>query len=311
MERIVVSLGGNAIVRRGERGTIDEQFENARVSMSFVARMAGGGRSVVITHGNGPIVGNIVLRVECAKREVPPMPLYICDADSEGGIGFVIQQTLHNELRTRHHLEDVVTVVTQVVVDRDDRAFAEPTKPIGPYYDEREAGRLERERGWVMAEVAGGGFRRLVPSPAPLRIVETAVIEKLASLGVIVIAAGGGGVPVVEEGGLLRGVEAVVDKDLATSVLAVELGASRIVTLTEVDAVYLDFGKPSQLPVRTMTAAEARRFTAEGHFAPGSMRPKVEAAVRFVEATGGDVIITAPELVEEAVEGRAGTRIVA
>ncbi len=308
--KIIVSLGGNAIVRRGERGTIEEQFENARISMAYVARMVEGGGSIIITHGNGPIVGNILIQNEAVRDIVPPMPLYICDADSEGGIGFLIQQTLYNRLRKDHRIEDVVAVVTQVVVDAGDPAFENPTKPIGPYYSKNEAEVLIEKMGWKMVEDSRRGYRRVVPSPKPLKIVEARAVKKLSESGVVVIAAGGGGVPVVEEkDGTLRGVDAVVDKDLSTSVLARETGAELFINLTQTDSVYLDFGGPKERPLREMNVEQARGYLAQGHFAPGSMGPKIEAAVDFLEHGGKEVVITTPELLEEALKGRAGTRI--
>lgn len=312
----VVSLGGNALLRRGDSGTIEEQFEHARACTAQISRMLQEGRTVVITHGNGPIVGNIVIRNEAARNTVPPMPLYICDADSEGGIGFMIQQTLYNHLRRHERARPVVTLITQVVVDPGDPAFGEPTKPIGPWYTAGEVARLENEKGWRLVSqhgaVEGGrSYRRVVPSPRPLRIVEAAVIRRLARQGVVVIAAGGGGVPVAEGAeGELRGVEAVVDKDLATAVLARELGAEAVLILTDVDRVYLDFGRSNQRGLATVGLAELKVYRAQGHFPPGSMGPKIDAALEFLESGGREVVITSPELAVEAMEGRAGTRIV-
>lgn len=307
----IISIGGNTLIRRGERGTIEEQFEHTRAVMAHVAGLLGQGYRIVITHGNGPIVGNIVIRNEAAKNTIPPMPLYICDADSEGGIGFMLQQTLYNQLR-RVHKASVVTIVTQVVVDRGDPAFSNPTKPIGPFYSEEEAETLKREKGWVMVEDSQRGWRRVVPSPRPLRVVEADVIRMLADSGVVVIAAGGGGVPVVESpGGDLEGVDAVIDKDLATSCLAMEIGAGLFINLTTIDKVYIKFGRYGQEGLDRLTVAEARRYLAQGEFAPGSMGPKIEAAIEFVErGLGKEVFITTPDLIEEAMEGRAGTKIV-
>ena len=306
----IVSLGGNAILRRGERGTIEEQFKNADSCMAEVARILSTGRKMVITHGNGPIVGNIVIRSECARSTIPPMPLYYSDADSEGGIGFMIQQTLYNRLMAIHEVKDVVTIITQVVVDRYDQAFLKPTKPIGPYYTKDDAEVLQKEKGWVFVEQIGG-FRRVVPSPRPIRIVEKDVVKRLALEDVVVIAAGGGGVPVVETDiGSLTGIDAVIDKDLSTSVLATEIGAENIIILTDVDMVYLNFGKSDQKGLRKVNLQDIRMFLEEGHFPPGSMGPKIEAAIRFLESGGKHVIITLPEQMGEALEGRAGTEIV-
>lgn len=306
----IVSIGGNALIRRGEKGTIEEQFEHTRSAMGGVARVIDMGYNVVITHGNGPIVGFIVIQNEAAKEIIPPMPLYVCDADSEGGIGFVIQQTLYNRLKETGRHRDVATVVTQVVVDRSDPAFFNPTKPIGPFYKKEDAELLARERGWAIKEDSNRGYRRVVPSPRPLKVVEAGVIKALAETGVIVIAVGGGGVPVVEHSdGTLEGIDAVIDKDLATSCLAREIGAELLIILTQVDRAYINFGKGTQKGLDRMTLEEVRKYLKEGEFAPGSMGPKVEAAIEFLEAGGRDVIITTPELLEKAMEGKAGTRI--
>jgi carbamate kinase len=306
----IVSLGGNALIRRGERGTIEEQFDHARSCMKQVSAMAEEGCHIVITHGNGPIVGNIVLRNEAAKNTVPPMPLYICDADSEGGIGYMLQQTIYNHLRSIQYAGEAVTVITQVVVDEHDEAFRNPSKPIGPFYSEAEAAKVTGEKGWKFVEDSGRGYRRVVPSPRPRKIIEAEVIRKLCQLGVIVIAAGGGGVPVVElRNGDLRGVDAVVDKDLSTSLLAREIGAEIFINLTQVDAVSLDYGKSYQRELREVCLADIKKYLAEGHFPQGSMGPKIEAAVEFLEAGGKEVIITSPERMGDALKGRAGTRI--
>jgi carbamate kinase len=306
----IISIGGNTLIRKGEKGTIGEQFEHTRAAMSHVYRLIDAGYNVVITHGNGPIVGNIVIRNEAVKDKIPPMPLYICDADSEGGIGLMIQQTLYNQLRRSGHSEDAVTVVTQVVVDRKDPAFSNPTKPIGPFYTKEEAEALEGERGWVVVEDSHRGWRRVVPSPRPIRTVEAHVIKMLAEAGVIVIASGGGGVPVIESNGDLQGVDAVIDKDLATSLLAREIGAEIFIDLTSIDRVYINFGMADQKGLERMTVEDAKRYLAQGEFAPGSMGPKIEAAIEFLESGGKEVIITTPELIDEAMDGRAGTRII-
>lgn len=308
--KIIISLGGNAIVRRGERGTVEEQLRNADAACAAIAGLASSGASVVITHGNGPIVGNIFIQNEAARDEVPPMPLYVLDADSEGSVGFMIQQSLYNRLHRIHRIKDIVTVVTQVVVDPKDPAFANPTKPVGPFYTAEEAKRLSRLKGWTMKEDSLRGHRRVVPSPRPKKVIEANIINMLSEAGVLVIAAGGGGVPVAEAAdGTLSGVDAVIDKDLATSLLAIETGAERFIDLTQVDMVYLDYGKPGQRGIPEMSAAEAREYFRRGEFAPGSMGPKIEAAIEFLEAGGKEVLITAPELVEEALGGKAGTRI--
>lgn len=307
---IIVSIGGNAIIKRGERGLIEEQFENLRKASAFIAALSRSGRGIIITHGNGPIVGNIIIRNEAAKNVVAPMPLYICDADSEGGIGFMVQQSIYNQLNRTHGIRDVAAVVTQVVVDRDDTAFKNPSKPVGPYYTKEEAENLQKTRGWAVVEDSHRGWRRVVPSPRPKRIVESAVVKRMASQGVIVIAAGGGGVPVVEDDkGFLSGVDAVIDKDLATSLLGKDVKAAEFINLTQIDRVYINFGKPEEKWVPHLTLKEAKRYFKEGEFAPGSMGPKIEAAIDFIEGGGKKVIITSPEAIEDALVGRAGTVI--
>ncbi len=306
----IVSLGGNALIRRDERGTIEEQFAHTEACTKQISRMIGEGYRVVITHGNGPIVGNIVIRNEAAKNTIPPMPLYICDADSEGGIGYMIQQTLYNNLKSINRVRDVVTIITQVLVDKDDPAFNQPSKPIGPFYSKEEAETLKNERGWILVEDSGRGYRRVVPSPRPVKIVETGVIKHLAMEGIIVIAAGGGGVPVIEfPDGHLRGVDAVIDKDLSTSLLAREIGAEFFINLTQVDMVYLNYGRIDQKGLRDVGLGELRAYHDQGHFPSGSMGPKIEAAIAFLESGGKEVIITSPECIEDAMEGRTGTRI--
>lgn len=309
-QKTIVSLGGNAIARKGQKGTISEQLANAATACRSISSIVSSGRPLIITHGNGPAVGNLVIQNEAASSQVPPMPLYICDADSEGSLGIIIQQSLYNMLRALRVEREVVTVLTQVVVDPLDRAFVNPQKPIGPFYEEQAALTLSRERGWVMKEDAHRGFRRVVASPRPLKVVEAGVIRRLSEQGVIVIAAGGGGVPVVESAkGLLAGVDAVVDKDLATALLAREIDAQTIVNLTGVDMVYRSFGTPLQSGIREMNVSEARLYLEKGEFEPGSMGPKIEAAVEFLEGGGKEVFITTPELAGEALSGRAGTRI--
>lgn len=307
---VIISIGGNTLIRSSEKGTIEEQFEHAKAAISHVIKIIEKDYKVVITHGNGPIVGNILIRNEAAKNIIPPMPLYICNADSEGGIGFMIQQTLYNQLRKRGIKKDVVTVVTQVVVDRNDPAFSNPTKPIGPFYTKADADILKREKGWAMIEDSNRGYRRVVPSPRPLKVIEADAIKKLADSGAIVIAAGGGGVPVIElQNGDLTGVDAVIDKDLATSLLAKNICAELFINLTQIDKVYINFGKPNAQGLNKMNVSDAKKHLTQGEFAPGSMGPKIEAAIEFLEAGGKEVIITTPELIEKAMEGEAGTRI--
>lgn len=307
---VIISIGGNTLIRSSEKGTIEEQFEHTKAAISHVIKIIEKDYKVVITHGNGPIVGNILIRNEAAKNIIPPMPLYICNADSEGGIGFMIQQALYNQLRKNGIKRNVVTVVTQVVVDKNDPAFLNPTKPIGPFYTKEEADILKNEKGWFMIEDSNRGYRRVVPSPRPLKVIEADAIKKLADAGAIVIAAGGGGVPVVElQNGDLTGIDAVIDKDLATSLLAKNIGAGLFINLTQTDKVYINFGKADQTGLNNISVNDVRKYLAQGEFASGSMGPKIEAAIEFLEAGGKEVIITTPELIEKAMEERAGTRI--
>ncbi len=310
---IIVSLGGNVIIRREESGTIDEQFRNTELACRYIASLVDQGHRIIITHGNGPVIGNILIRNEAASSEVPVMPLYICDADSEGGLGFMIQQALHNEFVKGHAIKDVVTIVTQVAVSAADPAFKNPTKPIGPFYTKEQSERLTLEKDWVMLEDSGRGWRRNVASPRPVRIIEAEVIKTLTKNNIIVIAAGGGGVPVTEDpDGTLKGIDAVIDKDFATATLATELEAELFINLTQIECAYLDFGKGQQKAIAKMTVKEAHGYLAEDHFKAGSMRPKIEAAAEFVEASknkNASVIITTPELIEEAMAGKAGTRV--
>ncbi len=307
----VVALGGNAIIPTGGTGTIEEQREVTTRSMEHVADLIQSGRKVIITHGNGPIVGNILERNEAAKDRIPPMPLDICGADSQGGIGYMIQQILGNVLRRRGIDNPVVSIVSQVVIDEDDDAFQDPTKPIGPYYSLEESKDLEQDKGWVMKEAANGkGYRRVVASPTPREIVEAAVITQLLSQDTVVIAVGGGGIPVIRKDGKLEGIEAVIDKDRAASALASGIGAENLIILTNVEQVYKDFGKPEQIGLGRIEVSEVRKMYEAYEFPAGSMGPKIRAAIDFVEAGGQSAIITHSATLREAVEGKVGTRIV-
>ena len=304
----VVALGGNALIRQGEIGTLDQQRAHIEESVAPIARVAAGGMPLIITHGNGPIVGQLLLQGELARAEVPLMPLHIMDAESQGSVGFLLQQALSNHLLAAGIGREVVTVVTRVVVDAADPSFTSPTKPVGTFHERPEAERLMRERGWWMEEDSGRGWRRRVPSPAPLRIPEAGVIAGLASRGVVTIAAGGGGVPVVElEDGTLEGVDAVVDKDRASALLGNQAGAERLIILTSVDAVYVGFGTPAQKTLHRLTASEAERLLEGDEFAPGSMGPKIEAAVAFLRHGGREVRVGLPEQMDALLAGRAGT----
>jgi carbamate kinase len=311
VKRVLITLGGNAILPVRGTGTFEEQCAVTRATMQPIARMIREGSEVVLSHGNGPIVGNILIRNEAARDQIPPMPLDVCGADSQGGIGYMMQQSLQNELR-RVGLGDrpVVTIVTQVVVDERDPAFRRPTKPIGPFYPEDRARLLAKEKGWTIVEDAGRGYRRVVPSPKPLEVVEIAAIRQIVEDGGVAIAAGGGGIPVSRQwDGSLHGVEAVIDKDLASSLLARLLGCQTLVIVTGVDRVALRYGKPDQRELERATPDELQGWMEEGHFPPGSMGPKIQAAIEFVRGGGREVVITSPERLTEALEGKTGTLV--
>jgi len=311
-EIIVIALGGNAILQPGQRGTIEEQLANVDTACKHLVEIAASEKyEMVITHGNGPQVGNLLLQNETASSLVAPMPLDVCGAGTQGMIGYISQQTLANQLRTaglRHH---ITTVVTQVIVDRDDPAFKKPSKPIGPFYSWSETRMLRHDRGWDMIKDGKRGYRRVVASPRPLEIQETRIISNMLENGEIVIAVGGGGIPVVRDNDRsLRGVEAVIDKDLAAEKLAENIGAGILVILTDVEQAMLNYGTVDEAGIDRMTADEAREYMEEGQFGVGSMRPKVEAGINFVEFGGQKAIITALNRASEALQGRAGTTIV-
>jgi carbamate kinase len=308
----VVALGGNAITKKEEEDTIANQFRNTRESLRGIVELIRDGYNLAITHGNGPQVGNAIFRVELARGKAPILPLGICVADTEGGMGYMIEQSLQNRLEKDKIRRDVVTIVTQVVVDKKDSSIEEPTKFVGQFYTRKEAKRLARERDWEVREDRGKMWRRVVPSPIPLEIVEKKTIKNLVEKGVIVIAAGGGGIPVyVEKNGTLEGMDAVIDKDRASAVLARDIGAELLLILTEVEKVALNFGTLLQIDLNKLTVKEAKKYQKENHFPPGSMGPKIEAAIQFLESGGKEVIITSIPKAYDAVKKKtAGTRIV-
>ncbi len=307
---VLITLGGNAILPARGAGTFEEQCAITRVTMEPIARLVQDGVDVVLSHGNGPIVGNILIRNESVRDQIPPMPLDVCGADSQGGIGYMMQQLLQNELRRLGLERPVVTLVTQIVVGEQDPAFRRPTKPIGPFYNEEKARQLAREKGWTVVEDAGRGWRRVVPSPVPLEIVEIEAIRRLLKAGAIVIAAGGGGIPVTRQWDRsLHGVEAVIDKDLASSLLGRMLGIETLVNITGVERVSLHYGTPQQRDLERATADELEGWLREGHFPPGSMGPKIQAAIEFVRGGGREVIVTTPERIREALAGETGTHV--
>lgn len=309
MKKLVIALGGNALQERGKPATAEAQLEIVRKTSSYIADIIEKGYQVVIAHGNGPQVGRIVLQNECAKRVTPAMPLDVCNAMSQGYIGYHIQQGLSQVLRERHNPKQVVSVVTRVIVDRNDPKFKNPSKPIGPFYPENEAKELEKEKGYVMKEDAGRGWRRVVASPTPMNIVELDAVKCLMDHDFVVVAVGGGGIPVIrDEKGNLNGTAAVIDKDLASEKLAENLDADGLLILTAVEKVYLNYNKPDQKSLDTLSIADAKKYIAEGHFAPGSMLPKVESAMKFVESKPGrKAVITSMDKAVDALEGKAGT----
>ena len=309
MQRVVVALGGNALLRRGEEDTAEEMRRSARFAAERIADIAAAGWELVVTHGNGPQVGRILLQQELAKDEVAPMPLDVCVAESQGQIGYLLQVAIGDVFFERDMERPVVAVVTLARVRPDDPAFSHPTKPVGPYYDEEEARRLERELGYSMAPSPHGGWRRVVPSPVLYSIVEAPVIERMIGEGAIVIAAGGGGVPVVEDGPRLVGREGVVDKDYASAVLARDVRASVLLVLSDVKGVYEGYGTEGARVMATLTPNRAERLLADGEFGEGSMSPKVRSAIEFVRSGGERAVIAALEDGLVALEGRAGTTI--
>jgi carbamate kinase len=311
-KRIMVALGGNAIKKHDEPGSAEEQMRNINIACKQISDIIYQGYEPIITHGNGPQIGNLAIQQELSKEDVPPQPLPILGSMTQGQIGYMIQQNLRNLIGKESR--DVVTVITQVLVDKNDPAFINPNKPVGPFYGEGRAKLLKEQRGWAMRETpnnTGKSWRRVVPSPAPLGVVEGRAIRKMVDAGVIVIASGGGGIPVIlDEKGLMSGVDAVIDKDLAGELLAENVNADIFLNLTDVDSVRVDYCKPSERSIELMDTIQAKTFAAEGQFPSGSMGPKVEACIAFVESGGEKAIVTSLDMAVEALKGRAGTTIV-
>lgn len=306
----VVAVGGNSLIKDKAHKTVPDQYAAASESMQHIAGMIEQGWDVVITHGNGPQVGFILRRAELALHELHPVPLDSCGADTQGAIGYMFQRALYNEFKRRGLPKQAATVVTQVLVDRDDPAFENPTKPIGSFMDEATAKQHAEQDGWAVVEDAGRGWRRVVPSPLPVRIIEQNAIQALVDSGFVVIGVGGGGIPVVEdEQGHLVGVEAVIDKDFASALLANSLEADLLLISTAVEKVALHYNTPQQRWLDSMTLAEAKRYLEEGHFGKGSMEPKIRAIIHFLERGGKEALITDPENIERALLGETGTRI--
>lgn len=308
MKRVLAALGGNALQRSGERGTDKQQLSHVRETCKHFLSIIDGGYSLSITHGNGPQVGAILLKNELAAEKLPPMPLDICGAESQGLIGYMVQRELHNALERGRKDIPVVTLLTQVLVNKNDDAFKNPTKPIGSFYSEEEAKRMKKEKGWEVVYQAKKGWRRVVPSPIPIDIVEGDVIKRLFDDGYIVIACGGGGIPVIrEEEDILVGVEAVIDKDRTAAVLAKKIGAEILLILTDVEKVYINFAKPGQKGLNTLSTEDADRYIKGGEFGKGSMEPKILAACHFLKQGGKKAIITSLEKSKDALDGKTGT----
>lgn len=308
-----IAIGGNSLIKSKDRQTVEDQHQAIHETIRHVADLIEQGYQVVISHGNGPQVGFIMLRSEVARREtgLHLVPLVNVVADTQGSIGYQIQQSLNNELAARGKEGQCLTVVTQVVVDRNDPGFKKPAKPVGEFYDAAQVEDIRRDYpDWSLVEDAGRGFRRVVPSPEPLEVVEKPVIESLLNSGYHVVTVGGGGIPVVRTDRGLEGVDAVIDKDLASSMLASQLGAGLLIISTAVEQVVLNFGKPDEKGISKMTVAEAEQYIVEGHFAPGSMLPKIQSALRFLRSGGQEVIITSPEYIKDAVLKGKGTHII-
>ncbi len=306
----VLALGGNAISPKGEEDTIKNQFRNTRKTLKAVMNMVEKDYHIAITHGNGPQVGNAMLRVELANKKAPILPLGICVADTEGGMGYMIEQSLQNSLIQNHIERDVITIVTQITVDQNDPSIKNPTKYIGSWYSEDEIQHLVEEYNWQVKEVPGKGWRRVVPSPMPLNIINKKSIKYLVELGTIVITAGGGGIPVfIMDDGKFEGLDAVIDKDLASAVLARDIGAEELYILTEVDKVCLNFGKPNQEEIDRIKYKDLGELYKKGHFPPGSMGPKIQAAIKFLEWGGKSVVITSLENAKTSLDSGVGTII--
>lgn len=308
---IVVAFGGNAVYPPTIKGAAEEQLAIMAEACEHLVPLVRAGYRIVLTHGNGPVVGNILFRMARTSKELVPMPMDVCVAHSQGGIGYMLQQSLANVLRRHGIAVRVSSIITEVEVDPDDPAFANPTKPVGRFFTREDAERIATETGWAFVEDSGRGYRRVVPSPVPLKILDTPAVKALLAAGVIPIAGGGGGIPVVRDGdGLYRGVPAVIDKDMTSAMLAAEIGAGVLVMLTGVERVAIDFGKPAERAIDRMTMAEARCHYADGQFPPGSMGPKIQAALRYLERGGRRTLITSIDRLEEALAGRAGTSVV-
>ena len=306
---MLLAVGGNSLIRAGEKGTIAEQRANAQRTAAQIVGLIRAGYRIVLTHGNGPQVGAELLRSERGASQVPGLPLDVCGASTQGEIGYLLQQSLETELQLAGLHVPVATVVCQSLVSADDPSMKHPSKPIGPFYSRADAEERKRRFGWEIVEDAARGYRRVVPSPEPIEIVELEAIRDLVEQGVLVIACGGGGIPVVWSNGKLQGVEAVIDKDRASALLASRLGADLFVISTDTDCVYLDYKRPTQRPLARVSAAELEEYARAGHFPPGNMGPKIESVLRFLHGGGKEAVITSSENLCQAVVGSAGTHM--
>jgi len=306
----LIAFGGNAILPETQRGLQSEQINNAQKAAQLMVHVVKKGYDLIVVHGNGPQVGNLLIQMEESITKVPPFSLEVCDAMTEGSMGFMLEKAIINELRKNSVDKDVATLITQVVVDREDKAFENPTKPVGPFYTKYRAQMLRREKKWAMIEDAGRGYRKVVPSPKPIDVIPKRIIRALVHSGKIVIALGGGGVPVIINGrGLFQGVEAVIDKDYAASLVAREVKADLFIILTNVDRVCLNYGTPDEEPIGVMTVKQAEEYLVQGQFPPGSMGPKIKAAIEYIKGGGKEVLITSANYLKASMINRSGTKI--
>lgn len=309
-KKAVLAMGGNAIIKAGEEGAIGQQFANTRQSLGGIVELIKQGYQLAITHGNGPQVGNLLLQQTAGmKMNVAPLPLGVLNAATEGTMGYMIEQSLMNKLHASGLDNNVITIVSQVQVDKNDPSMKNPSKPVGPFYTKEDAEKMKETYNWTFVEDSGRGYRQVVPSPKPIDIVQSKQIKKLVEEGNIVVACGGGGIPFYIENGVLEGTDAVIDKDYASALLAEQIGAERLVILTGVERVAINFGKPNQQEFEKLSVEDAKKYHAEGHFPAGNMGPKISAAIKFIEAGGKEVLITSIDRIVDAFEGKTGTII--
>jgi carbamate kinase len=306
----LIAFGGNALLPKGQDGSQAEQINNSKKAARLMGKIVMKGYELIIVHGNGPQVGNLLIQMEESNGNVSPYSLEICDAMTEGSIGYMLETSIRNELRKRSIDKEITTLITPVLVDKNDPAFHNPTKPVGPFYTKSRSRELERKKKWVLVEDSGRGYRKVVPSPKPIDIVSKKTVRDLVLSGKIVITAGGGGIPVIiNRKGLFQGVEAVIDKDYAASLIAQEVGVDLFIILTNVSRIYLNYGKTNEKPIKTMTIEKAKKYLSQGQFPAGSMGPKVKAAIEYIEHGGKEVLITSTNCLSRALNKKSGTRI--